>query len=727
MIGRTLLSLLISFFLVVQMDAQQRPLPPRTTQPDTTRDDEQDVVRINTNLVQIDAVVTKDGKQVTDLKPEDFELFEDGRPQTITNFAYVSNVAPVPSEQIVPSPGVKDKTVSPMLPAAARPHDVRRTIALVVDDLGTSFESINHVRQQLRKFIDEKLEPNDLVAIIRTGGEVGALQQFTAERRVLYTAIEHLRWHPCSRAGLYVFAPAGSPSTASGSPCGGSGNIRETLRILKFILTGMRELPGRKSLVLFSDQLPIETQEPGPGSTQDSNDDSNSADTGGSDIDGSSTSYLAQLQKVAEMAIRASVVIYAVDTRGLQYTGLTAADRLEGGARNMTNQINSIMSNRSSALLRGREGSDLIARQTGGFLVRNSNNFGLDRIADDQKGYYLLGYRPSGETFNRKFHHIKVKVKGRSLAVRTREGFYGVSEEDARPKELSAGDQLKKALTSPFGANDIGLRLTTLFTEFATTGPLLRSLVYISAQDLTFIDEPGGRHKAMFDLGIVLFGDNGRVRDSQSRLVGLELVGSDYDDAVKNGIVYTWDTPLKFAGAFQLRIALRDQKSSRIGSAGQFVQIPNLQNGRLALSGVVLIKDRTATDQNQAGAAAADPRPQQSEEISWSPAVRKFRLGTKILFAFSIYNAQLDQSTKVPRLTLQTRIFRDGKIVQTGPEMPIDSAAQTDLRRIANIGRLQLGADFQPGHYVLQVLVTDRLANEKQRVASQWIDFEIVK
>lgn len=728
MTRRILICSLISCLLLAHADGQQTPSP-KPNQPDAPREDEPDVVRITTNLVQVDAVVTKDGKQVTDLRPEDFELSEDGRPQTITNFSYVSNVLAVPSH-LTESSAPKDKT-TPVLPAAARPHDVRRTIALVIDDLGTSFESIARVRQQVRKFVDEKLEPNDLVAIIRTGGEVGALQQFTTDRRVLYSAIEHLRWNPCSRAGLYVFAPAGSITQSADAPCGGVRNIKDSLRILRFIVAGMHDLPGRKSLVLFSDHLPVETQEPGTTNSQvQGQNNSASVDTGDADFGNETTSYLGQLQKVAELAIRGSVVIYSVDTRGLAYTGLTAADRISGNPRGMTNQMNSILASRSMAMVTGREGSDLIARQTGGFLVRNSNDFGLDRIADDQKGYYLLGYRPSDETFNRQFHHIKVKVKGRGLSVRTREGFYGISEEDSRPKELTATDHLRTALMSPFGANDIGLRLTALFTNFAEGGSLLRSLVHITARDLTFVDAPGGGHKATFDLGIVLFGDNGGIRDSQSRLVNLVLHGRDYEGALQNGIVYTLDTPLKVSGEFQFRIALRDQNSSRIGSAGQFIQIPNLQSGRLALSGVVLIQDTTIAVQKQtdSNVPSSGPLPQiQSDEISSSPAVRQFHAGSRLLFACSIYNAQLNPSTHLPQLTVQTRVFRDGKIVLATNELPVDTPGESDLKRIANIGRLQLGPDFSPGYYVLQIIATDRVANEKQRIASQWIDFEVVK
>ena len=724
MVQSTLLSLMLLVALLPRATGQQpqrpttEPSRPATTQPQNPPDvDSQDVVKITTNLVQVDAVVTKDGKQVTDLKPEDFQLFEDGKPQTITNFSYISNVSTVPSNVAATPPG-KDKNEAPVVPAAVRPHDVRRIIALVIDDLGMSFQSVAVARNQVRKFVNEQLQPNDLVAIIRTSGEVGALQQFTTDRRMLYNAIDRLRWYPCSRAGIHVFAPVGTPTTSpepSELPCGGSRNIRDTLQALKFIVEGMHDLPGRKSLVLLSDQLPIETQDPETTTVNSGADDLGSDDR---------TNYYGQLKKVAELAIRASVVIYAVDTRGLQYTGLTAADKVTFPPRQNVQPdqvLNRVMNNRSLAMTAGREGSELIAKQTGGFLARNSNDFGLKKIAEDQNGYYLLGYRPTDETFNRKFHHLKVAVKGRGLTVRTREGFFGVGEESEQRGELTAVDQLKKALMSPFGANDITVRLTTIFTNF-DNGSLLRSLLYIKAQDLVFVDEPGGGHKAVFDLGIILFGENGRVADQQSRLVTLRLQNDTYQSALRNGIVYSLDTPLRLAGAFQFRIALRDQSSSRIGSAGQFIQVPNVANGRLALSGLVLLKDipdkSESPNANQQGAQDA---------ISTGPAVRQFRQGDKVIFAYSIYNGQPDPSTHLPQLSAQTRIFRDGKPVLTGTPAAIEAATQSSLKRIASVGRLQLGSEFPPGEYVLQVLVTDRLANEKQQIASQWIDFEVVK
>src|SRR6185436_5448417 len=93
-------------------------------------------------------------------------------------------------------------------------------------------------------------------------------------------------------------------------------------------------------------------------------------------------SYAAMLNRIAEKAIRASVVIYSIDTQGLQYTGITAADHLAASGRNISGQINSITTMRSNLLFDRRQGAELIAKQTGGFQVRNSNSFQLDRIME---------------------------------------------------------------------------------------------------------------------------------------------------------------------------------------------------------------------------------------------------------------------------------------------------------------------------------------------------------
>ena len=156
-------------------------------------------IRVSVNLVQVDAVVTDSkGKQVTDLKAEDFEVLQDGKPQIITRLSYITaSPGSVPSGPS--SLAAQGKAVPLPPPSKLRLTDVRRTIALVVDDLGLSFESTVYVRQALKKFIDGQMQPGDLVAIVRTGAGIGALQQFTTDKRLLHAAADRVRFNPFGR------------------------------------------------------------------------------------------------------------------------------------------------------------------------------------------------------------------------------------------------------------------------------------------------------------------------------------------------------------------------------------------------------------------------------------------------------------------------------------------------------------------------------------------------
>ena len=673
---RFTLALLVSFCVLVSTAAQTRP-----------NDDRDDVVKITTNLVQIDAVVTKNGKPVTNLTAEDFEIYEDGRRQTITSFAYISNLPA--SASSAPEKTEADSGV----PAGRVKRDVaRRTIAIVVDDLGLSVESLYQAKRQIRKFIAEQLHPNDLAAVIRTGGEVGVLQQFTNDKRLLNRAVDQLRWNVRSRVGMSVFPSAGGLPTRSSSRIGAQAL---SLGALRFVLDAMGRLPGRKSMILMSDSLPIQEQ--------------NQIFEGSREvtIDPNVTDYGDLLQRIAEKAIRSSVVIYSVDTQALQYTGPTAADSIRGNSRTVTQQINTLLASRSHMLFLRRQGGEAIAQQTGGFQVRNSNDYQLDRILEDQSGYYLLGYRPTEETFNRRFHHIKAKVKRSGMTLRTRFGFFGVTEEEANRARLSARDETNLALSSPFGAQDLELDLNSFFANGKTEGSVIRSYIHLNPENLNFSDV-NDRRETSLEIHGVIFGDNGAVVEQVKHDAVLSLRENEYSQALRDGISLKFDMRAKKPGSYQVRIAVRDRTSAKIGSAGQFVAVPDLDRKEVAFSGIVL---RAVSEQ----AANANPD------------IRRFRNNSDLHFAFVVYNAAVDRTTQLPNLTIETRLFRDGKSVGPTAQIPIDVKNQADLSRLFINGAVRLNSDLEPGSYYLQVIITDQAARNKQPPITQWADFEIVK
>lgn len=717
---KAFLALLLVFSITLPLFAQTTPTPtqtPATPPPQQPSDDKDDVVRITTNLVQVDAVVTKDGKPVANLTTEDFEIYQDGKKQTITSFAYITNVpksAPPPSSQ--PSRNEKKVDAVPFTPINR--EDPHRTIALVVDDLGLSVQSMGQVRKQLRKFIAEQVQPNDLVAVIRTGGEMGALQQFTNDKRVLGRAVDMLRWNFCSRVGIDIFPSTGSALQSVPSACG-IRSLGNTLRSLRFIIDSMGQLPGRKSLVLLSDSVPRESQDEffpradglsalGPSSLKEEG----IVENDSSPLSNEYTNYSGFIQKIAEKAIRASVVIYSVDTQGLVTTGITAADSFPGNQRQVAAQMQNIHRLRSEMLWSRREGGDLLARQTGGFQVRNSNNFDLNRIAEDQSGYYLLGYRPTEETFNRRFHHIKAKVKRGGMSLRTRFGFFGVTEEEAKRAQPTVRDLTNLALASPFRAQDIEVELTSFFAEEPSLGSMLSSYMYLSVKDLEF-RQVNGKHQGSIEMHGVVFGDNGSLIEQMRRGATLTFTDSELEQAKTNGIGLGINMPVKRHGSYQIRIAVRDRHSSKIGSAGQFVLVPNLKDKQLAVSGIVLGKLDQAAAQNSA------------DQTITNPGGRRFTPNTDLYYGYRIYNAAVAGGTQLRNLVMQAKLFRDGKSVFTGPEVPIIAGNQKDLMRVYVDGVVKLGPELEPGIYYLQVVIVDKNAKSKETPVVQWVDFEI--
>src|SRR4030095_12161940 len=138
------------------------------------------------------------------------KLYENAKKQPITNFAFVELETDKSTEQVATKPE-KNAIPLPLAPSRLRPEQVHRSIALVGDDLGLSVGSIDQVKSSLKKFVDEQMQPGDVVAIIRTGSGAGALQQFTTDKRILHAAIARIRWNPHGRGGISIFQVA-SPS-----------------------------------------------------------------------------------------------------------------------------------------------------------------------------------------------------------------------------------------------------------------------------------------------------------------------------------------------------------------------------------------------------------------------------------------------------------------------------------------------------------------------------------
>lgn len=696
---------LFAIFLFVNQTNGQTPSPTPKSQTEVKPADDEDVVRITSNLIQIDVVVTdKKGKPIPNLKPEDFEIFENDKKQNITTFSYVGVDAPIPTN--LPKTNA-DKNAPPVI-VKLKPEQVRRTIALIVDDLNMAFDGVYFVRKALKKFVDEQMQPGDLVAIIRTSSGVGALQQFTADKQQLYAAIERVKYSLTGRSGIGVFDPVREKNGDDYTR--GLDEVNElrdqiytvgTLGAINYVVRGMRELPGRKAVLLLSNGFGV-PQDP---------------------------YTLIKLRHLTDLANRAGVVIYTLNSTGLPYTGITAADNFRP-ILSQPGRFGDLISSREMTLLTRQGGLSYLADETGGFAVRNTNDMGdgIRRVMDDQNSFYLIGYQPEAETFDPKrnrFNKLKIKVKLKDIKVRYRSGFFGIKDEEIKPVELTARQKVVMALTSPFSSGAVGLRLTTIFGNTQNVGSYIRALLHVNGRDITFTKEADGFYKAEFSVLAVTFDDNGAPIDQAGESYSFRADEKWYQRLLQRGFVYHLSLPIKKAGAYQMRVALIDEPSSNVGSATQFIQVPDIKKERLLLSGLVLtkyepdMKKETAESEDSGVAGETAPLT--------DAAVRQFRIGDTVMYGYQIYNTKIDKQTKQQQLKTRLRLFRNGKEVFAGEEIPFDFQGQTDLKRLLFRGTLRLGSELEPGEYVLQIVATDLLAKEKNRTATTWIEFEIIK
>jgi VWFA-related protein len=707
--------------------------------------------RVDTRIATIDAVVVdQDGKHVTDLTPADFEVVERGKRQAVRQAVYVKAIrepgvlrVEAPAAPAEPAPAAAP--AAPAVPIAARPLQGRqaapvsgsgRVIAIVVDDLGLSFESTAEVRRMLTKYVDSKVEPGDLVAIIRTAGGVGALQQFTTDRRMLHAAIDRVRWSLQSRSGVGAFAPVepdsstslasvqNGPTKTGPSPIYQSvdalrGEIASvgSMGALEYVVRGIEPLPGRKSVIFVSEGFDLGIR------------------------DNKVSRAWSAFTRVMDRANRAGVVVYTIDARGLQIIGMSAEDNPQtpmitpGGGpgagaaagAQMSETVRRGRDERMRDLFDSQDSLLYLAEQTGGLSMLNTNDLAgaLAKAVDDARGYYLIGFDTSlgvRDGWNPDDYQIRVTRPG--LRLRARRGLFGPGDKD-RPREAAPADPLLAATLSPFSNGDIDVRLTALFGHDKAKGSFVRSLFFVDPAALTFVEGANGLREADLTLLLLAVGDNG-IPVGQARIhVPLRLDAEAYRKLRQRGLLYSARLPIKAAGGYQIRAAIQDDRSRRIGTSAQFVEVPKVGKDQVALSSVVLM-DAASAHASLDGSTAASTLGTDAlgDGVLGEPAIKIFKPGTEVLYALEIYDGR---GKREDGFTTRATLLRNGRAVYSTPVAPVGGAAK-DAKPVGAVpvgGRLSLGQKLPRGSYTLQVSVAPAAGPGRGRLASQWVDFEV--
>jgi len=676
--------------------AQSAPGAPQKDEP---------TVRLKTELVQLRlAVADRAGKLVDNLKQDDFELVENGQPQSVSFFSVErvgkASTAPDLALKAAPEKGPD---------AGARAGLGTRSVVLFVDTLHLGPESLIRAKRHLKQFIDEQITGQDVVAIVTTSASLGILQQFSSDKKILKYAIDKISFFASERtlftpylasrvlgedprainvATRIVAAEEMMPAPPIGYVHAKAAEIlgfetykrKATLSTLQAVSERLAQMPGQRIVAVISDGFTLF-------------EDGASADNEG-------------LRRVTSQASRSGVVIYSFEAEGLvapiEYNASTPSG-LGGGDFSLF---------MSDSQLDRQSNLRTLANDTGGepYLNRNDMSIWLQKMLDDNRVYYAIAYYPADDSDKKRFRKVSIHVKGHpDYKIRAQKGYL-----PAEPKMLEAAttprQKLFQAMLSAIPVTSIPVTCVADFLEHEGDDAQVSLLVHIDADSLLFkqVDQS---YQLSCDLAVVIFDASGKLSETHPETLKGTLNPEQYEQAQRSGYRYTDRLRLK-PGLYQIRVGVLDAERQTMGTSLAWVDVPELSNGKVALSGIFLGKIQRETP--DANGAAAGKQAQQPKMIS-GPA--SFKAGDHVLYRLVVYNAEDAGLESVARMKVE--ILGDGKSVYDGPWQPLSSRTiRKDNKGIEAGGQLQLA--LEPGVYELRVTVKDG----KSKAAQQTVSFE---
>jgi VWFA-related protein len=647
-------TLLLVVVVVALCGAQQTPAPP--------------AIRVNVDLAQVEVVVTDSGgHRISDLGRDDFQLLVDGKEKILTHLSFVDTG----KESLTGHPG------------ALRREDVHRTLVFMIDEVHTSPANLLALRPVVRRFTDEQISPGDLISIMSTRNNMGIYERFTSDPNRIRAAMDRLvrlagqNYDKINQQDRYDHDYAGLIDTANAYMMEAHHGV--SMGALERAIEGLRNMPGRKAIVWFSDGIEFPLSQLSAGI--------------GLHVDPSHIERMeARTRQIADLANRNGVVIYTFDAKTLFLPDLDPTRR--ASLQNVPY---------------------LLAKETGGIFSHDTNALSdaLGKAMEDMTGYYLLAYKP--ERSDNPNRRIQVKVRRAGLTVRTRTTV-SAAPEDTSKESHSREELLRQALFSPFAAGDIRVRLSPVYSaappdpKTGARRPMLRALLSIDGRDLRVQTVPGGKKQVVLDVAAVAFDVNNKPILSKDQRFHIVLPDRQPSALGESSVTYQLDIGVPKPGPYEIRAAVRDDGSGAAGSAGTFVELPDFNKQRLVLSSLVL------SDAGEDGAAAiAAPK----------VASRSFAPGGRINYGFQVYGARAEKPRGVPKLDFELRLHRDGAQVFVSKAIPL--APDAGEREVTVVGSFVVPPEFAEGEYIVQVIAHDRSADSKRGSASQWTDFTLSK
>lgn len=700
--------------MACRVGAQQAPAAPRQT------------ITSTTTAILVDAVVRdKNGRPITDLDAGDFELSEDGAPQKIDSFTRVSHGGGIgvgiafraPDRSVTINP-----TARPETGAAAAPLEDAATVALVFDHL--SSESLALAQKATLAYVPLSGDSPARVGVFAGDSGIRMLQFYTTDRSAVRQAVAHLlpaglvderrsehaddlltRRREIDAADSSAIAGVVAGSGAVLARNAGELGERETERaLIQTELTMMRSFdsfdrsqrgydtagvllsvvrslalyPGRKTIVFFSDGLPV------------------------------TPALASSLDSVIDAANRANVTAYAVDAKGLRSTSSLADARKEMTTfvedRTMQTSMGSDRGDQPLTMafervedtlkLDSRTGLAKLSEETGGFLIEQSNDLSsaFRRIDEDNQFHYLLTYSPKNGSFDGRFRAIHVDVRRSGAHVFARKGYRALRTApapDTGNYETPALALLDRApLPNAFPINA---------AAFSFPDPVRPGLspvaVHVSTSFLKFTVDPN-RSTYSAQTAVVV-----RIRDAEGHQVQTLsqeylLTGDAKDvEAAKKGEILFYREPDLAPGVYTIESIVFDAAGNRGSARLATLTVPPPAPSATGMSSLVLV-----SRSEELGAAA-----NQTSPLAVGKTLLYPNLGEPIVnsasqelpFYFTLYGPHAG-------VAASAQLLRNGRVLADAPLQLPESAGP----RVQHVGRFPIGT-LPPGTYELRIHVGD--------------------
>jgi VWFA-related protein len=673
-------------------------------EPDTT-------VELRGSEVLLDLVVTdKRGRPLGDLRRDEVVVLENGAPQHVTSFGLVRI-----GDEAAPPAGGGPAGSGPAGPLADSPLRNTNLILVVVDRGTVGAGNLVQVKRASERFVRERLATNDLVAVFAATDRLVLLQNFTSNKDRLLSALERATagtsvqlqesLDPAAREMLAEAQsqagkiPSDTPEAKDqelnrrlGAAAAGIDTtfaaLRDQIQTLAVVnsLLALTKLyapiAGRKSIVLFSEGFVLTDDAEGP------------------------------FAALVGAANRGNFTIYPVSAAGLTATVRTgnvmprrgtpieeSDDRMavSGGESGLDRMVRPTLTNNDQALNR-------LAGETGGLLVRNTNDLGrgFEAIGNDLRSYYALSYAPSNGELDGSFRTIEVRVARKDVEVRARKGYYAVPG-GSGVVQLPFEQPLLAALSGARrGAAPAELKVAVKTERFPShAGWRVPIVLGVAAADLAPVDAAPSSESVDFVVhALALVRDaTGRVVTKLSRATTLR-VRKEQLEAFRSSEapIPQFDEPLVLApGRYEVEIAVLDPVSKRSSVVERRITVPALPApGTLAVSSLVLA--RSAERVGAGASAASDPFVVGGVSRVLPSASARFSKsrGDRLIALFSV------RPTPNAPLRMQLQFLKGDTPVTSTPIEPVPAADASGLSSVAPILPLD---GLEPGDYRAVVLI----------------------